>query len=54
MSDQENTNESDPVEEAAKVEAEERKKTETPKEPLKKTASGTGRGLSLAGNRRKK
>jgi len=54
MSDQENTNEPDPVEEAAKEEAEERRESETPKkqEPLKKSASGTGRGLSLAKKRK--
>ena len=63
MSDQENTNEPDPVEEAAKEEAEERriaeeaakaKECETPKkqEPLRKSASGTGRGLSLAKKRK--
>ncbi len=66
MSDQENTTEVDPAEVAEKAEAEDRriaeeaaiaaKKCETPKkqEPLKKTASGTGRGLSLAGNRKRK
>jgi len=54
MSDQENTTEIDPVEEEAKAEAEERRKVEeVAKEPLKKTASGKGRGLSLAGNRKK-
>ena len=41
--------------EAARIEAE-AKECETPKkqEPLKKTASGRGRGLSLAGNRKRK
>ena len=67
MSDEEKK--PDPVEQAAKNEAEDRlkaedeaarveaeaKKCETPKkqEPLKKLSSGKGRGLSLAGNRKK-
>ena len=65
MSDPENENDTDPVEEAAKKEAEERKaaeekakaqakESETPKEdvPLRKTPRGPGKGLSLAKKRK--